>query len=317
MPLTMNDNRLERIGVWTDSAVRSLVDSKSFDILCHRHRAGETMPSTEKLRIIVEKVRQIVFPGYFGEINLKADTLPYYMGVLIDEVNELMSDQIFAGLCFICESEPDRDLLGKRATADHIAHEFVNRLPDLRRVLITDVNAAYLGDPAANSVGEVIFCYPAIRAISSYRIAHSLYILGVPLIPRIITEMAHSETGIDINPEAVIGEYFTIDHGTGVVIGSTSIIGNNVKLYQGVTLGALSVDKSKASKKRHPTIEDNVILYAGCTILGGATVVGRNSVIGGNVWLTESIAPFSVVYHKSEIIVRNQNGFQEPINFII
>ena len=300
----MNDNRLERIGVWTDSAVRSLVDSKSFDILCHRHRAGETMPSTEKLRIIVEKVRQIVFPGYFGEINLKADTLPYYMGVLIDEVNELMSDQIFAGLCFICESEPDRDLLGKRATADHIAHEFVNRLPDLRRVLITDVNAAYLGDPAANSVGEVIFCYPAIRAISSYRIAHSLYILGVPLIPRIITEMAHSETGIDINPEAVIGEYFTIDHGTGVVIGSTSIIGNNVKLFQGVTLGAKSfpLDENGNPVKgipRHPVVEDNVIIYSNATILGRITI-GHDSVIGGNIWVTNDLPPYSrIVQNKT------------------
>jgi serine O-acetyltransferase len=300
----MNDNRLERIGVWTDSAVRSLVDAKSFDILCHRHRAGEAMPSTEKLRIIVEKVRQIVFPGYFGEINLKADTLPYYMGVLIDEVNELMSDQIFAGLCFICQSEPDRDLPGKRANADYIAHEFVNRLPELRRILITDVNAAYLGDPAANSVGEVIFCYPAIRAISSYRIAHSLYVLGVPLIPRIITEMAHSETGIDINPEAVIGEYFTIDHGTGVVIGSTSIIGNNVKLFQGVTLGAKSfpLDENGNPVKgipRHPIVEDNVIIYSNATILGRITI-GHDSVIGGNIWVTNDLPPYSrIVQNKT------------------
>ena len=300
----MNDNRLERIGVWTDSAVRSLVDAKSFDILCHRHRAGETMPSTEKLRIIVEKVRQIVFPGYFGEINLKSDTLPYYMGVLIDEVNELMSDQIFAGLCFICQSEPDRDLPGKRATADSIAHEFVNRLPELRRILITDVNAAYLGDPAANSVGEVIFCYPAIRAISSYRIAHTLYVLGVPLIPRIITEMAHSETGIDINPEAVIGEYFTIDHGTGVVIGSTSIIGNNVKLFQGVTLGAKSfpLDENGNPVKgipRHPIVEDNVIIYSNATILGRITI-GHDSVIGGNIWVTNDLPPYSrIVQNKT------------------
>ena len=300
----MSDNRLERIGVWTDSAVRSLVDAKSFDILCHRHRAGETMPATEKLRTIVEKVRQIVFPGYFGEINLKADTLPYYMGVLIDEVNELMADQIFAGLCFICESEPDRDLEGKRANADYIAHEFVNRLPELRRILITDVNAAYLGDPAANSVGEVIFCYPAIRAISSYRIAHSLYLLGVPLIPRIITEMAHSETGIDINPEAVIGEYFTIDHGTGVVIGSTSIIGNNVKLFQGVTLGAKSfpLDENGNPVKgilRHPVVEDNVIIYSNATILGRITI-GHDSVIGGNIWVTNDLPPYSrIVQNKT------------------
>jgi len=283
----------------TDSAVRSLVDARSFDILCHRHRTGESMPSTEKLRIIVEKVRQIVFPGYFGEINLKPEMLPYYMGVLIDEVYELISDQIFAGLCFICESEPDRDLFGKRDKAEAIASEFVKGLAELRRILITDVNAAYLGDPAANSVGEVIFCYPAIRAISSYRIAHSLFSLEVPLIPRIITEMAHSETGIDINPEAVIGEYFTIDHGTGVVIGSTSIIGNNVKLFQGVTLGAKSfpLDENGNPVKgipRHPVVEDNVIIYSNATILG-RIIIGHDSVIGGNIWVTNDLPPYSKV----------------------
>jgi len=295
----MKNREGEQLLELTDSAVRSLVDARSFDILCHRHRTGESMPSTEKLRIIVEKVRQIVFPGYFGEINLKPEMLPYYMGVLIDEVYELISDQIFAGLCFICESEPDRDLFGKRDKAEAIASEFVKGLAELRRILITDVNAAYLGDPAANSVGEVIFCYPAIRAISSYRIAHSLFSLEVPLIPRIITEMAHSETGIDINPEAVIGEYFTIDHGTGVVIGSTSIIGNNVKLFQGVTLGAKSfpLDENGNPVKgipRHPVVEDNVIIYSNATILG-RIIIGHDSVIGGNIWVTNDLPPYSKV----------------------
>ena len=196
-------------GTWTSDIVKSLVDASSFDILVHRHRTGESMPSTKKLRTIVERVRQIIFPGYFGEINLKSDTLSYYMGVLVDEVYEMIAEQIFSGLCFICELESGRDLTGKRVKAEEIAFEFVTGLSELRRILITDVNAAYLGDPASNSVGEVIFCYPAIRAISSYRIAHSLFLLGVPLIPRIITEMAHSETGIDIHPGATIGEYFT------------------------------------------------------------------------------------------------------------
>lgn len=296
----MKNKEGEQLLVLTDSAVRSLVDARSFDILCHRHRTGESMPSTEKLRVIVEKVRQIVFPGYFGEINLKPEMLPYYMGVLIDEVYELITDQIFSGLCFICDSEePDRDLEGKRAKAEAIASEFVNGLAELRRILITDVNAAYLGDPAANSIGEVIFCYPAIRAISSYRIAHSLFVLEVPLIPRIITEMAHSETGIDINPEATIGEYFTIDHGTGVVIGSTSVIGNNVKLYQGVTLGAKSfpLDENGNPVKgipRHPVVEDNVIVYSNATILGRITI-GHDSVIGGNIWVTNDLLPYSKV----------------------
>jgi len=297
--MRMKDKEVEDPGAWTAATIKSLVDASSFDILVHRHRTGESMPSTKKLRTIVERVRQIIFPGYFGEINLKSDTLAYYMGVLVDEVYEMMADQIFSGLCFICEGESDRDLSGKREKAEKVALEFVNGLAELRRILITDVNAAYLGDPAANSVGEVIFCYPAIRAISSYRIAHSLFMLGVPLIPRIITEMAHSETGIDINPEAIIGECFTIDHGTGVVIGSTSIIGNNVKLFQGVTLGAKSfpLDENGNPVKgipRHPIVEDNVIIYSSATILGRITV-GHDSVIGGNIWVTNDLPPYSRV----------------------
>jgi serine O-acetyltransferase len=194
---------------------------------------------------------------------------------------------------------------------------FLGTLGSTKNTLLDDAGFIFESDPAAKDIIEVIAVYPGFFAIYCYRIAHALHILSVPLLPRMITEYAHKITGIDIHPGATIASPFSIDHGTGIVIGETAIIGSNVKLYQGVTLGALSVDKSKASLKRHPTIEDNVILYAGCTILGGETVVGRNSIIGGNVWLTESIAPFSVVYHKSEIIVRNQNGFQEPINFII
>jgi serine O-acetyltransferase len=200
---------------------------------------------------------------------------------------------------------------------EKVARQFFKNLANIKRTLLKDANFILESDPAATQLIEVIAIYPGFFAIFCYRIANSLAQLSVPLLPRIITEYAHKVTGIDIHPLATIGCPFSIDHGTGIVIGETAHIGNNVKLYQGVTLGALSVDKSKASKKRHPTIEDNVILYAGCTILGGETVVGRNSIIGGNVWLTESIAPFSVVYHKSEIIVRNQNNFQEPLNFII
>jgi serine O-acetyltransferase len=297
---------------WVDAVVGSLVDARSFDILCYKHRTGESMPSIKRLKQIVEKIRQIVFPGYFGEINLKSETLPYYMGVLIDEVYELMAEQIFSGLCFICENEEDRGLAVKRTTSERIAAEFVHGLAELRRILITDVNAAYLGDPAANSVGEVIFCYPAIRAISSYRIAHSLFVLGVPLIPRIITEMAHSETGIDINPEAIIGECFTIDHGTGVVIGSTSIIGKNVKLFQGVTLGAKSFpldDNGNPVKgiPRHPIVEDNVIIYSNATILGRITI-GHDSVIGGNIWVTNDLAPNSRVIQTKTKITDFFNG---------
>jgi serine O-acetyltransferase len=208
-------------------------------------------------------------------------------------------------------------LSGLTENKEKVTQLFFKNIENIKKTLLKDANFILESDPAATQLIEVIAIYPGFLAIFCYRIANSLAQLSVPLLPRIITEYAHKVTGIDIHPLASIGCPFSIDHGTGIVIGETAIIGNNVKLYQGVTLGALSVAKDKASKKRHPTIEDNVILYSGCTILGGETVIGRNSIIGGNVWLTESIAPFSVVYHKSEIIVRNQNGFQEPVNFII
>jgi len=208
-------------------------------------------------------------------------------------------------------------LSGLTKKKEEVTQEFTNNLKNVKKILLKDAGFILESDPAATRLIEVIAIYPGFFAIFCYRIANSLAILSVPLLPRMITEYAHRVTGIDIHPLATIGIPFSIDHGTGIVIGETTTIGNHVKLYQGVTLGALSVDKKKASKKRHPTIEDNVILYAGSTILGGETVVGRNSIIGGNVWLTESVAPFSVVYHKSEIIVRNQNKFQEPINFSI
>jgi serine O-acetyltransferase len=194
---------------------------------------------------------------------------------------------------------------------------FLESLPQVKKTLLNDAVFMLESDPAATELIEVIAVYPGFLAIFCYRIAHILKDLSVTLVPRMITEYAHKSTGIDIHPGAIIGTPFSIDHGTGIVIGETTTIGNYVKVYQGVTLGALSVEKSKALKKRHPTIEDNVILYAGCTILGGGTVVGRNSIIGGNAWLTESVAPYSLVYHKSEIIVRDQNNFTEPINFYI
>jgi serine O-acetyltransferase len=201
----------------------------------------------------------------------------------------------------------------KETVVDH----FLESLDETKELLLNDARFILDSDPAAKELIEVISIYPGFYAIFCYRIAHLLSRLSVSLLPRMITEYAHRITGIDIHPSAFIGNPFSIDHGTGIVIGETAHIGNHVKMYQGVTLGALSVDKYKASKKRHPTIEDNVILYAGCTILGGETVVGSNSIIGGNVWLTESILPNSVVYHKSEIIVRNQRDSHDPVNFII
>jgi serine O-acetyltransferase len=221
------------------------------------------------------------------------------MGVLVDEVFHLLSEQLLAGLCFTCDKEVSTDLENRKVQAESCAADFISVLPEIRRLMITDVEAAYLGDPAATSISEVIFCYPAIRAISSYRIAHTLHKFGIPLIPRIITEMAHSETGIDIHPEAVIGPYFAIDHGTGIVIGSTTIIGSNVKLYQGVTLGAksFSLDKEGNPVKgipRHPIVEDNVVVYSNASILGRITI-GHDSVIGGNIWITNDLPPFSKI----------------------
>lgn len=200
---------------------------------------------------------------------------------------------------------------------DELTDSFFHDLGKLKKNLIKDAEFMLESDPAARELMEVIAIYPGFYAIFCYRVANYLARAGVPLLPRMITEQAHRMTGIDIHPLASIGSPFSIDHGTGIVIGETTNIGNSVKIYQGVTLGALSVDKSKASTKRHPTIEDNVILYSGCTILGGSTIVGRSSIIGGNVWLTESVAPFSVVYHKSEIVVRDNGNFKEPLNFII
>ncbi|MBN8789957.1 MAG: serine acetyltransferase [Terrimonas sp.] len=189
---------------------------------------------------------------------------------------------------------------------DKVAADFFKAVPELYRILNTDVSAILNGDPAAKSEFEIIRAYPGFYALCFYRIAHLLLLLDIPLLPRILTEHAHSKTGIDIHPGAVIGEHFYVDHGTGIVIGETAIIGSHVKLYQGVTLGALSVDKSMASTKRHPTIEDNVIIYSNATVLGGNTVIGRNSIIGGNVWLTGSVKPGSLVYHNSEIIIEER-----------
>ncbi len=246
----------------------------------------------------------------------------------VEKAIKSVFDQMFPTTHSFTETEIERNhnelknqireiLAGLTNNKEEIPEKFFRNLDEIKKVLLKDAAFILESDPAATQLIEVIAIYPGFFAIFCYRTANFLAQLSVPLLPRMITEYAHRVTGIDIHPLATIGSPFSIDHGTGIVIGETTNIGNNVKLYQGVTLGALSVDKKKASNKRHPTIEDNVILYAGSTILGGETVVGRNSIIGGNVWLTESIAPFSVVYHKSEIVVRNQNGYKEPINFII
>ncbi len=287
-------------------AVDELSDNQSYRGLFHQHREGEPLPSGKSLERIVELSRAILFPGYFGNSTINSQTINYHIGVNIEELFSLLIEQIQAGLCFGVENSGQCDCQSPcRATATQLAAEFISRLPEIRRILATDVEAAYYGDPAATCFGEIICCYPVIRAVTNYRIAHELHRLNVPLIPRIITEMAHSETGIDIHPGAQIGHHFTIDHGTGVVIGATCIIGNHVKLYQGVTLGAKSFPCDEQGNPikgipRHPILEDNVIVYSNATILGRITI-GEGATIGGNIWVTESVpAGARIVQRKSK-----------------
>lgn len=274
--------------------VDELSDTNSYKGLLHQHKENDPIPSGKELATIVDLARSILFPGYFGNSNINSRTIHYHIGVNIEQLFELLINQIQAGLCFGVENSGiENGNEPNRATAAQLAVQFIERLPELRRTLATDVEAAYYGDPAATCFGEIICCYPIIRAITNYRIAHELYKLNVPLIPRMITEMAHSETGIDIHPGAQIGSHFTIDHGTGVVIGATCIIGNNVKLYQGVTLGAKSfpLDENGNPIKgipRHPILEDDVIVYSNATILGRITI-GKGATIGGNIWITENV----------------------------
>lgn len=288
-------------------AVSELSDKHSYEGLFHQYKDGDPLPSGKSLRRIVELSREILFPGYFGNSTVHRRTINYHIGVNVEELFGLLTEQIQAGLCFGLENTPSDNVIKKipdRDTAASIAASFISKLPEIRRILATDVEAAYYGDPAATCFGEIICCYPIIRAITNYRIAHELYMLNVPLIPRIITEMAHSETGIDIHPGAQIGHHFTIDHGTGVVIGATCIIGNNVKLYQGVTLGAKSfpLDENGNPIKgiaRHPILEDDVIVYSNATILGRITI-GKGATIGGNIWVTESVPAGSRIVQRRE-----------------
>lgn len=280
--------------------VNELSESSSLKGLFHEHRDGDPLPSGKILHEFIELCRSILFPGFYGKSTVNNHTLTYHIGVNLERLYGLLTEQILAGLCFAAEDQKNtndeslcKSCEAYKIKASDIAAQFINRLPMLRKILATDVEAAYKGDPAAETYGEIISCYPIIKALSNYRIAHELLLLGVPLIPRIITEMAHSETGIDIHPAAQIGDHFTIDHGTGVVIGATCIIGNNVKLYQGVTLGAISfpLDNSGNPIKgtpRHPILEDDVIVYSNATILGRITI-GKGAVIGGNIWVTENV----------------------------
>lgn len=284
------------------TAVDRLSDEMSLKGLFHQHQDGNPLPSGKVLEEIIDLSRSIIFPGYFGRSNINKHTIRYHLGMAVEKLSKLLEDQILAGLCFSCPKSGKGENTACKLKAKEMAFRLIERLPEIRRVLATDVEAAFNGDPAAENFGEIISCYPVIKALTNYRIAHELHLIGVPLIPRIISEMAHSETGIDIHPAASIGNHFTIDHGTGVVIGATCIIGNNVKLYQGVTLGAKSFpcDENGNPIKgipRHPILEDGVIVYSNATILGRITI-GRGSIVGANIWVTEDLEPNSKIIKK-------------------
>jgi serine O-acetyltransferase len=273
------------------------------------HLGHEPLPNRDAVADILGDLYEVLYPGYGRRQSVHPGNIEYYVGSLIDALHDKLTEQIARALRHeLYQEAPRTDF---QAMAQRKAVELLRRLAGVRRLLETDVEAAFRGDPAAKSHHEVIFCYPGLEAISVYRVAHELHALGVPYIPRMMTEFAHSKTGIDIHPGARIGPGFFIDHGTGVVIGETTEIGEHVKLYQGVTLGALSFERTDngelvhGSYKRHPTLADGVVVYANATILGGRTVVGERAVIGSNVWLTESVPPdTTVVLEKPKLRVK-------------
>ena len=290
-----------------DTLARSVLNSYRSD---HRtQRIGAAfLPSRDAIVSVIDKLRELLFPGYFGQLAVTSESLPFHVGNLLAEIRAQVTDQIYHCLCFAHpghEGEPVDSPCRKRSAA--LTRRFLRRIPAIRRMLALDAQAAYDGDPAAKCLDEVIYCYPGFYAITVYRQAHELLGLGVPLMPRIMTEHAHSVTGCDIHPGARIGKSFFIDHATGVVIGETSRIGRNVKIYQGVTLGALSFPKDERGRvikglQRHPTIRNDVTLYANATILGGKTVIGRGATIGGNTFITESVPAHTVVGQKSPLL---------------
>jgi serine O-acetyltransferase len=262
------------------------------------HLGHKPLPSREAIADVLCDLLDILYPGFVRRQNLHIGNVEYHVGDLVDGLHDKLTQQVARALRHeYAGGDGPGDFEG---LAQQKVIDFLRKLPELRYLLEQDVESAYVGDPAAKSHHEIVFCYPGLEAITVYRLAHELLLLGVPLIPRMMTEHAHSKTGIDIHPGARIGPGFFIDHGTGVVIGETCDIGRNVKLYQGVTLGALSFPRDANGKiirgmKRHPTLEDEVVVYANATILGGETVVGRQAVIGSNVWLTHSVPPYTVV----------------------
>jgi serine O-acetyltransferase len=312
--------RKEQLPELTDRIVETYDRLKSISHLGHC-----PLPNYKVIVSTIEDLKEILYPGYRRREGLHIGNVTYHVGDLIDGLHDTLTTQIGralrhdAGLSRDCTPDDDYEALGQAK-----AIGFLEKLPELREVLELDVQAALAGDPAVKTLDEIIFCYPGLEAMTVYRLAHALLKLGVPLIPRMMTEWAHSKTGIDIHPGARIGRHFFIDHGTGVVIGETCEIGEHVKLYQGVTLGALSFPTDGdgnllRGQKRHPTIEDNVVIYANATVLGGATVIGHHSVIGSSVWLTRSVKPHTtVVLEKPKLKIRADiEDMQPEANFQI
>jgi len=274
--------------------VDQLSNLEKYKFLYHSDLHQVPMPSIEALTLMLDDLKRILFPGFFGNSEMRHDTINYYIGAKLENIYRILSEQIRRGFCFDCNEKPV-ECVGCENPSSSLAESFLEKLPYIKHMLSTDVVAAYNGDPAARSYGEAIFSYPSILTLTHHRIAHELYRLNVPLIPRIISEMAHSRTGIDIHPGAQIDEGFFIDHGTGVVIGETAIIGKNVRLYQSVTLGAKSFPLDENGKPikgvpRHPIVQDDVIIYANATVLGRITI-GAGSVIGANQWITRDMPP--------------------------
>ncbi|MFO7754028.1 MAG: serine O-acetyltransferase EpsC [Desulfobacteraceae bacterium] len=294
------------------SVIEAIIDNM-FDESCFAHIGDDPLNFGNSVTKMIDHFREIIFPGYFSKEKIDGANLKYTTGRTLAKLYEILSEQIIHVLRHDCLRYGQKCIECEQKGYD-IALATIRQIPQLRKQIAEDVKGAYEGDPAAKSHDEIIFSYPGLYAICVYRIAHILHTQGVPQLPRIMTEQAHSITGIDIHPGATIGSRFVIDHGTGIVIGETTRIGDNVRIYQNVTIGALSLPPGAGPKlreaKRHPTIEDNVIIYSGATILGGETVIGRDSVIGGNVWITESVPPETKVFiEPPRLIYKNhENG---------
>ncbi len=303
--MTGNDQLNDALGKLTADMLAS------YDSEPRTRRIGEMfLPSREKIYDILQEIRVLLFPGYFGHKLLTKENVGYHVGNLLVRFGSALTEQIMHCICTghrcpdCAASSPCEDMRVCAADAERMTTDFLRRIPEIRRLLALDTQAAYDGDPAATSIEEIIYCYPGFYAVTVYRVAHELYTVGVPLMPRIMSEHAHAVTGTDLHPGARIGESFFIDHATGVVVGETTKIGRNVKVYQGVTLGAKSFPKDERGRvikglQRHPTIEDDVTIYPNATILGGETIIGRGVTVGGNSYITSSVEAGSLVRQES------------------